>query len=308
MIIITDTYSQPDAPDPVLAGDRVLDLARRHASSVRKITFVDESGGEARAYMCDDGLVFKTQRPQQLRPRTSLEKEAFILGQLAAQDLPVPRVLGYGREADVEYLLMTRIPGVSLESTSLSGAARVAVLEELGALLRRVHDVDQSAMAASALVPGDGSAAGLHDRISALFDHLITSLAADPRWAAEIDLRAVADQALAGLPARTPPVTLHSNPGPEHCFVERGTGRFSGLIDFGDSYRSHPALDVRSWRSPEDSRHMLAGYRAAGPLPGGFGHVWRTGIIITQLRLAARGHRDPALTARTIRDLLSEPG
>lgn len=34
---------------------------------------------EARAYMCYDDLVFKTQRPPQLRPRTSLEKEAFIL-------------------------------------------------------------------------------------------------------------------------------------------------------------------------------------------------------------------------------------
>src|SRR6266566_7926212 len=111
MIIITDTYSQPDAPDPVLAEDRVLELARRHAGSVRKVTFIDESGGEARAYMCDDDLVLKTQRPQQLRPRTSLEKEAFILGQIAAQDaLPIPRVIGYGREDDAEYLLMTRIP------------------------------------------------------------------------------------------------------------------------------------------------------------------------------------------------------
>ncbi|HUZ53611.1 MAG TPA: phosphotransferase [Streptosporangiaceae bacterium] len=306
MIIITDTYSQPDAPDPILADDRVLELARRHAGSLLKVTFVDESGGEARAYMCDDDLVFKTQRPQQLRPRTSLEKEAFILGQLAAQDdLPVPRVVGYGREDDVEYLLMTRIPGVCLESTSLFGAARVAVLAELGATLRRVHDVDQSAMETSALIPGDASAGGLHDRISALFDQLIASLAADPRWAAEIDLRAVADQALASLPAGTLPVTLHSNPGPEHCFVDPGTGRFTGLIDFGDAYRSHSALDVRSWRSPEDSRHMLSGYRALGPLPEGFEHVWRTGIIITQLRLAARGHREPDKAARTIHELLN---
>lgn len=306
MIIITDTYSQPDAPDPVLADARVLELARRHAGSARTVTFVDESGGEARAYLCDDDLVLKTQRPHQLRPRTSLEKEAFILGQLAAQDdLPIPRVLGYGREDDAEYLLMTRIPGVPLESTSLSGSARVAVLHDLGATLRRIHDVDQSAMESSALIPGDGTAAGLRDRLAALFDHLITALSADQRWAAAIDLRAIAGQAVADLPAGTPPTTLHSNPGPEHCFVNPGTGQFSGLIDFGDAYRSHPALDVRSWRSPEDSRHMLAGYQALGPLPDGFDHVWRTGIIATQLRLAARGHSSPEQTARTIRELLS---
>ena len=306
MIIITDTYSQPDAPDPVLGDARVLELARRHAGSARRVTFVDESGGEARAYMCDDDLVVKTQRPQQLRPRTSLEKEAFILGQLAVQDdLPIPRVLGYGREDDAEYLLITRIPGVPLESTSLSGPARIAVLRELGATLRRIHDVDQGAMKTSALIPGDGSAAGLRDRLSAMFDHLISALSADQRWAAMIDLRALADQCLADLPASTPPATLHSNPGPEHCFVDPGTGRFTGLIDFGDAYRSHPALDVRSWRSPEDSRHVLAGYQDLGPLPDGFDHVWRTGIILAQLRLATRGHGEPGETARTIRELIS---
>ncbi len=306
MIIITDTYSQPDAPDPVLSDDRVLQLARRHIASARQVTFIDESGGEARAYMCDDDLVVKTQRPHQLRPRTSLEKEAFILGQLAAQDaLPVPRVLGYGREDDAEYLLMTRIPGVSLESTSLSGPARIAVLRELGATLRRIHDADQGVMETSLLIPGDGSAADLRDRLSAMFDHLISALSADQRWAAAIDLRAVAGQALAELPESTQPATLHSNPGPEHCFVDPGTGQFSGLIDFGDAYRSHPALDVRSWRSPEDSRHMLAGYQARGPLPDGFEHVWRTGIILTQLRLATRGHGEPDEIARTIRELIS---
>jgi hygromycin-B 7''-O-kinase len=306
-MIVTDTYSQPDAPDPVLSDDRVLELARRHAGTVQKVTAVDESGGEARAYMCDDDLVFKTQRPPQLRPRTSLEKEAFILRHLAAEAaVPVPRVLGYGREDDVEYLLMTRIPGVALETTSLTGPARVAVLEELGATLRQVHDVSQDALARSGLIPGDESAAGLRDRLSAMLEYLVAALSADERWAAAgLDLRAVAGQLLAALPASTPPVTLHSNPGPEHCFTDPATGRFTGLIDFGDAYRSHPALDVRSWASLDDSRHMLAGYKAPGPLPAGFEHAWRAGIIVTQLRLAARGHGEPEQTAQTILELLN---
>lgn len=306
-MIVTDTYSQPGAPDPVLSDDRVLELARRHAGSVQKITAVDESGGEARAYMCDDNLVFKTQRPPQLRPRTSLEKEALILRHLAAEaSLPVPRAVGYGREDDVEYLLMTRIPGVCLESTSLSGPARVAVLEELGAALRRVHEVSQAAMQESGLIPGDESAADIRERLSAMFDHYIAAITGQKRWTATgLDLRSAADQLLAGLPDRTPPVTLHSNPGPEHCFVDPATGRFTGLIDFGDAYRSHPALDVRSWASLDDSRHMLAGYRSPGALPDRFEQVWRAGIIATQLRLAARGHREPEQTAQTIRELLN---
>ena len=40
------------------------------------------------------------------------------------------------------------------------------------------------------------------------------------------------------------PVLLHSNPGPTQVFVDPANGRFRGLIDFGDSYLSHPALDL----------------------------------------------------------------
>jgi hygromycin-B 7''-O-kinase len=277
---------------------------------VQKVTAVDESGGESRAYMCDEGLVLKTQRPPQLRPRTSLAKEAFILRHLAAEaSIPVPRVLGYGHEdeveVEVEYILMTRVPGVALETTSLSGPARVAVLQELGATLRQVHDVSQDRLAKSGLIPGDVSAAGLRDRLSAMFEYLVAALSADERWAAaRLDLGALAGQVLAALPGGTPPVTLHSNPGPEHCFTDPATGRFTGLIDFGDAYRSHPALDVRSGASLEDSRHMLAGYRALGPLPAGFEAGWRAGLVLTQLRLAARGRGEPEQAARTIRELL----
>ena len=305
MIILTDSYSQPGAPDPVLSADRVLALARRHAPGAGTVTVVDESGGEARAYMCGDGLVLKTQRPHRLRPRTSLAKESFILRQLEVlPDLPVPRVLGYGREPDVEYILMTRTPGLPLKSAGLTGPARAAVLEQVGATLRRIHNVDQTVMAASDLIPGDGPAGGLHDRLAGMFDVLISELETDPGWAALIDLRGVAARCLDALPVGQPPVTLHSNPGPEHCFVDPSTGAFTGLIDFGDAYRSHPALDVRFWRSVDDSRHMLAGYRALGPLPDGFERVWRAGLVVTILRLGMRGQAEPAEIARTIGGLL----
>ena len=304
MIILTDSYVQPGAPDPVLGGDRVLELVRRHAPAAREVTGVDESGGEARAYLCDGDLVLKTQRPHRLRPRTSLEKEAFILRALeAVPGVPVPRVLGYGREPDVEYIVMTRVPGVSLASAGLTGAARVAVLEQVGAVLRRIHEADQTAMAGSALIPGDGPDGGVRERLAGMFDGLIAGLADDPRWAG-LDLRDVAGRCLDALPAGQPPVTLHSNPGPEHCFVDPATGEFTGLIDFGDAYRSHPALDVRAWRSAEDSRHMLAGYRAAGPLPDGFEQVWRAGLVAATLRLAARGRAEPSEIARTVSGLV----
>ncbi len=301
----TDTYSQPDAPDPVLSEELVLELARAHAPWVSRVTAVDETGGEARAYMCDQDLVVKTQRPPRLRPRTSLAKEAYILDRIAQQiSLPVPRVLGYGHSENVEYLVMTRIPGLALERASISGPARVAVLEALGTTLRRIHQMDQTGMASSNLVPGDSNAEDLRQRITAGFEDAIAGLGTDPRWSDGVDLAAAATQCLAGLPAETSPVTLHSNPGPEHCFVDAGGATFTGLIDFGDAYRSHPALDVRSWFSLDDSRHMLAGYRSLGPLPQDFDLVWRAGLLLTEFRLAARGYREPRALMRTISQLL----
>lgn len=72
------TYSQPDAPDPVLDEELVLSLVRRHVPDARVVTGIDESGGEARTYAVDEAIILKVQRPQQLRPLTSVEKEGFL--------------------------------------------------------------------------------------------------------------------------------------------------------------------------------------------------------------------------------------
>src|SRR5690349_11076202 len=77
-----DYYVQPDAQDNVLSEEQVLSLARQHIPEIKAVTYVDETGGEARTYYLDDHLLLKTQRPQQLRPRTSLRKEVAFLQQL----------------------------------------------------------------------------------------------------------------------------------------------------------------------------------------------------------------------------------
>ena len=67
-------YSQPNAADPVLDERTVLTIVRRHGVRCAAVTSIDETGGGARAYVLDDNLVLKVQRPHRLRPRTSLEK------------------------------------------------------------------------------------------------------------------------------------------------------------------------------------------------------------------------------------------
>ena len=201
--------------------------------------------------MCDDDLVFKTQRPPQLRPRTSLEKEAFILRHVAAEAaIPVPRVLGYGREDDVEYLLMTRIPGVPLETTSLYRSRprhrpRRTRRDPAAGPRHQPGRLGEVRADPRRRVRHAGSEAGWQP-CSATWSPPSKSMSAGRPG---LDLRAVADQFLAHLPAGTPrhpalqPRTRALLRRPRHRPV-------TGLIDFGDAYRSHPALDVRSWRPP----------------------------------------------------------
>ena len=301
-----DTYSQPDAPDIVLAFDRVLELVRRHAPTVSAVLAVDESGGEARTYLCEPDVVLKTQRPHRQRPRTSLEKEAFILQELERDpSMLTPRLLGYGRERDVEYEVLTRVRGVALKDAEVTSSSRIEVLHQVGATLRRIHEVDQASMWQSGLIPGDDGPSDLAGRLSGTLEELRGELITAPGPFDENEIAEISAVILSGLPTNEPPVVLHSNPGAEHCFVDPETQKFSGLIDFGDSYRSHPALDIRSWRSPEDSQHMLDGYASKGQLSTGFVAVWRAGIVLTELRLSARGFRSAPDARRYIDRLLT---
>lgn len=280
-------YLQPEAPDPALAPDAVLTLARRHVPTAQAVISVDESGGEARTYaVAADGeeLVVKVQRPQQLRPLTSLEKEACFLRQLAAlaPDLPVPRVRGYDRESPfLEYTVMSRMPGVAMRNVALSGEQRDAVLRELGQVLRRIHDLPLGPFLESGLFPGDYAFPSLQTRVGEAFLDLAARQRQTARpWPLAISLDELGQRVLRALPRTQERAALHSNPYTEHVFVDASTGRFTGLIDFGDAYVSHPALDLRRWHRPAERAALRAGYTAAGPVDDDFLAVWRAVALL----------------------------
>jgi hygromycin-B 7''-O-kinase len=281
-MIPQDTYVQPDAPDPVLDPQTVLGLVRRHLSGAVAVTAVDESGGEARAYAIDDGYIVKTQRPHRLRPRTSLEKEVFYLNHLAerAPELVVPRVLGHGREGSVEYTLMSRVPGTPLRNVVLEGAPRRAVLFELGRILNRLHTLPLPPFEDIGLLPGDKDEGDVQVRIERGLRQAAETIATqDEALAAEIDLDTLISRLLDSAPMDARRAALHSNPGPEHVFVDPSTLRFRGLIDFGDSYISHPTLDLRRWTASADRVGLLGGYGAQG----GVDDAFRRTLNIVQL-------------------------
>jgi hypothetical protein len=95
------------------------------------------------------------------------------------------------------------------------------------------------------------------------------------------------------------PVVLHSNPGPMHAFCT-GDGVFTGLIDFGDSYASHPAMDLRTWPDPADRLALRDGY-LGGSSPGAdFDAAWTAAMIYTDMAVLASR---PALAAAAASDL-----
>lgn len=295
-----DIYLQPGAPDLVLADAVVLGLVQQHMPEARAIMSVDESGGEARSYLVDDGVVLKTQRPHRLRPRTSLAKETTFLQHLATfPAIPVPRVLGYGKADGIEYICMTRMLGDAVIRQRIAGPTRTSVLQRLGQVLREIHTVPQEPLVTSGLFPGDRTADDLRARLAEAFDDVLPLLQrAGTVWPLDRAPQAVAETALAALPATTSFVALHSNPGPEHTFADVVTQIYTGTIDFGDAYISHPALDLRRWKDPADREALLEGYLAAGPVDGVFMAVWRvTQIWADMVAIAtASTYRDTAQT------------
>jgi aminoglycoside phosphotransferase (APT) family kinase protein len=286
-----DVYLQPNVPDPVLDSELVLSLARRHAPNAQAVTAVDESGGEARTYAIDFNLIFKTQRPHRLRPRTSLAREVFFLNQIAAvaPDLAVPRVVGYGRADEyIEYTLMTRIPGIALRNANLDRVARLQVMRELGRTLRHIHQMPQADFAASDLFPSDKSSADTRARANELFDDSVARIQNEKReWSLQVSPIQIAERVKTLLPHSDERVALHSNPYHEHTFVDPATGKFSGLIDFGDAYISHPTFDLRRWRTREEREQLLAGYCAEQAVSEEFLRMWLALQVVGDLAAIA---------------------
>ena len=116
-------------------------------------------------------------------------------------------------------------------------------------------------------------------------------------------MQAAADSLGGRCPASADLVALHSNPGPVHTFVRPDSLEFVGLIDFGDAYIGHPALDWR-WPSHADHLAILQGYRNDVPVSDAFMAAWRAGLVLNDMAaLATRPDRRPQALQR-LRDLL----
>ncbi len=304
-----DYYVQPEAPDTILSAEQVLALARQHLPSAKAVTAVDETGGEARTYSIDDAYILKTQRPHKLRPRTSLKKEVVFLHQLeGVEGLTVPRVIGYGHpEPLIEYTLMTRMPGIAFRNAKLAGDTHREALMGLGGMLRRVHSIPQEALHDSNLFFGDQSGVDIRWRMGSVFDDLTEMIHKNGKnWNYPLAPDIIGRRLMRTLPAKKQIVALHSNPGPEHTFVDPASGALTGIIDFGDAYFSHPVNDLRRYRAPADRAAVLAGYLEGGALDDDFMATWRVACAQSDITAIAFSPELQADAAAELDQILSE--
>jgi aminoglycoside phosphotransferase (APT) family kinase protein len=294
-----DVNKHPHATDPVLSQDIVRRLAGRFLAD-RTLTGgfeVDESGGEARVYLLGEDIVVKTQRPHRRRPSTSLRKEAEVLDLLASSlSDRIPRLHGYGTAETemgaVEFLVMSRVPGRPVVHRPVTGARREQLLADVAATLRGVHAADLREMHDPGLFPDSGGddAIELHRRFRDGFADLVDVIAVHPgRWSLSASPDEVMSAALAALPSTLvrAGVLLHSEPGPSHVFVD-AAGSFTGVIDFGDAYRSHPALDLRGWPDPADRVTLSAAYLGSDSADTEFEAVWTVAMIQADMTALVR--------------------
>ena len=274
-------YYQRGMPDPVLDKKPVLDIVRRYVPAAKTITRIDETGGEARTYAIDNDVILKVQRPQQLRSSTSLKKEAFFLNQLEKQtDVRVPSVLGYEKQGTLEYICMTRIPGIKVEDTRLTQDEKTALLLELGKELRKIHSINQAPITNSGLFPRDESP-DLKERIKRRFGSALLknkdSIGADRINTA----MGTIEKELENIKDVDTFTALHVNPYICHVFIDEKTHRYSGLIDFGDAYIGHPIFDMWYWKVAS-RKTLLEGYTYEKPVSNTFQVIFDTLNRISQ--------------------------
>ena len=275
-------YYQRGLPDPVLEDGLVLDITRKYAPGAKAVTSINDTHGEARAYAVDENIILKVQRPQQLRSSTSLEKEAFFLMQLETHtDVSAPRVLGYDRDGTLEYICMTRMPGIAAEYVKLTRWEKNNLLHELGKELRKIHCIDQKPFNDSGLFPRD-EPSDLTERLLMRYESVIRRKK-DEVSPEKLELAlSEVEKALQAINDTDLFVALHVNPYLPHVFVDQKTHKYSGIIDFGDAYIGHPIFDMWYWKV--SSREiLLRGYTSEKPVSPAFQFIFDTANDIARI-------------------------
>lgn len=182
-------------------------------------------------------------------------------------------------------------------------------MKTLGRMLRRLHSIPQAPLRESDLFFGDQSPVDFRWRMGSVFDDVAEMIKEEGKvWTYPLSPEAIGRRVMVTLPDVKDFVALHSNPGPEHTFVDPSTRQLTGIIDFGDAYFSHPVNDLRRYRNPEDRRAVLAGYLESGAVSDDFMAVWRVGCAIAAIVAIAFSPEYQSAASAELNQILEEIG
>jgi len=254
--------------DPIYEDDFVLEIVQQFAPGSAKVLRIDEQGGSARTYHIEGGVTLKVLRPTRKTSKGYIEREVFLLKQLEAAGVPnIPRSLGYEKRGALEYNCMTTIAGDAVRFSRLTPTQHKEMLYKLGETLYQIHHIDLAPFYESGLNFDTYTSDEAVKRQAWHYFNLALDKMAKRLDHSQIDkARAKADKHIAKI-TRTRPKMRHADPSDEHVFVENG--EYSGVIDFGDAYISHPAFDFRRWPHA-DRGALLEGYLSVGEVEDGF--------------------------------------
>jgi aminoglycoside phosphotransferase (APT) family kinase protein len=199
-------------------------------------------------------------------------------------DVSVPKVLGYDKEETVEYTVMTRMPGKAVKYSDLTAKQREAMYFELGKTLAKIHSLDKNIFVESGLFSDIDIPSDMRERLKMRFERVTKWILDRTEHITQADIDTATAQAMAiigNVPDAEVLVALHSNTGAEHVFVNED-GTFSGVIDFGDAYISHPICDFRS-TPVRDRAMLLEGYKAVTELSDNFKQMWNAVYAIDSI-------------------------
>ncbi len=191
---------------------------------------------------------------------------AVLHGALAP--VATPELLHAGELDGWPYLVMTRLPGASLEDVWPGAAAgeQSQLLAQIGALIARVHALDPGPIAAISPRWDDFLAA---QRAGCVARH--TRLGLPAPLLAELD--AYLDRVAPAIPRATAPVILTGEYTPANLLVTGRADRWqlTGLIDFGDVWCGAPDYDLlgpATFLAAGDPTRLRALLVARGYSPG----------------------------------------
>jgi len=258
-----------DNADPILNSNYVLDIVRQFVPDTGDTAIrVDEQGGTARTYHIDGGITLKVLRPNRVKTATYIEREVFLLKQLEKNGvMNIPRALGFGKSDTLEYNCMTTIPGAAVRFSELTPKQREDMLYKLGKTLYQIHNIDLKPFYESGLnFKAFTTDVDIQKQVWHYFNLAINRMAAKLTQAEKAKAKAEAEKYISKIKNINAKMR-HADPSDEHTFAEKG--KYTGLIDFGDAYITHPAFDLRRWPH-RDRPALMKGYLNVGDVEDSF--------------------------------------